>query len=80
MPDVLLYGDTERSAALRHEVPIAIGDPFLFGEIGGRTYILSSTLERERIVAVRPDAELVDYAELGFYELLGTGLSRGAGS
>ncbi len=31
MPDLLLYGDTERSAALRHEIPIAIGDPFLYG-------------------------------------------------
>jgi hypothetical protein len=25
----LIYGDTERSATLRHEVPVAIGDPFL---------------------------------------------------
>ena len=30
--DVLIYGDTERSATLRHEIPIAIGDPFLYVE------------------------------------------------
>jgi hypothetical protein len=27
MSALLLYGDTERSAALRHEIPIAIIDP-----------------------------------------------------
>jgi Xaa-Pro aminopeptidase len=76
VPDVLLYGDTERSPALRHEIPIAIGDPFLYAEVGGTTYIVTSDLERERIAAVRPDAELVDYLELGFLELLRSGLGR----
>jgi Xaa-Pro aminopeptidase len=78
MPDLLLYGDTERSATLRHEVPLAIGDPFLFAEVDGRPAILTSALERDRIAAVRPDAQLVDYTELGFYELLESGLSRDA--
>ena len=37
-PALLIYGDTERNAALRHELPIAIGDPFLFGVVeAGRT-------------------------------------------
>jgi Xaa-Pro aminopeptidase len=78
MPDLLLYGDTERSATLRHEVPLAIGDPFLFAEVDGRPAILTSALERDRIAAIRPDAQLVDYTELGFYELLESGLSRDA--
>ena len=26
---LLVYADTERSPAMRHEIPIAIGDPFL---------------------------------------------------
>jgi Xaa-Pro aminopeptidase len=76
MPDLLLYSDTERSAALRHEIPIAIGDPFLFAEIDGRAAVLTSTLERERIAAVRPDAQLVDYDDVGFYQLLESGLPR----
>jgi Xaa-Pro aminopeptidase len=76
MPDVLLYGDTERNPALRHEIPIAIGDPFLYAEVGGRTYIVTSELERDRIAAVRPDAELIDYMELGFHDLLRAGISR----
>jgi Xaa-Pro aminopeptidase len=76
MPDLLLYSDTERSAALRHEIPIAIGDPFLYAEADGRVAILTSALERDRLAAVRPEAELIDWTELGFHELLESGLSR----
>jgi Xaa-Pro aminopeptidase len=76
MPDLLLYGDTERSAALRHEIPIAILDPLLYAEFGGRRYIESSSLERDRLAAACPDAELVDDGDLGFYELIESGASR----
>jgi Xaa-Pro aminopeptidase len=76
MTDLLIYGDTERSAALRHEVPIVVGDPFLFAEVGGRTILLTSTLERERMGAARPDAELIDITDLGFHELLRGGQTR----
>ena len=75
MPDLLLYGDTERSAALRHEIPIAIGDPLLYGEVDGQAYVMTSSLERDRIAAVRPDAALVEISDLGFHELLGSGMS-----
>jgi hypothetical protein len=37
MTDFLFYGDTERSAAMRHELPVSIGDPFLLGIVGGQT-------------------------------------------
>jgi hypothetical protein len=30
--NVLIWGDTETSPALRHEVPLAIGDAFLYIE------------------------------------------------
>ena len=76
MPTVLLYGDTERSAALRHEIPIAIGDPVLYAEVDGRTFIEASPLERDRLAAACPHAELIDDAELGLYELRGSGMSR----
>jgi len=76
MPTVLLYGDTERSAALRHEIPIAIGDPVLYAEVDGRAFIEASPLERDRLAAACPHAELVDDAELGLYELRGSGMSR----
>ena len=45
MTDVLFYGDTERSYAMRHELPILIGDPFLLGIISGRLHIMVSPLE-----------------------------------
>jgi Xaa-Pro aminopeptidase len=72
---LLLYGDTERSAALRHEIPIAIGDPFLFAEVDGRRYVLTSHLESARVKRVLPDAELLDYFELGYKELVAGGMS-----
>src|SRR3954468_12708835 len=76
MAALLIYGDTERSAALRHEVPLAIGDPFLFIENGGRPLIVTNPLERERIARALPDAELVMMNELGFLELIRGGMSR----
>ena len=75
MTGLLLYGDTERSAALRHEIPIAIGDPFLFAEVDGRRYVLTSHLESARVKRVLPDAELLDYFELGYKELVAGGMS-----
>jgi Xaa-Pro aminopeptidase len=73
---LLIYGDTERSAALRHELPLSIIDPLLFAIVDGRRHVMTSILERERIAAVAPDAELHDAGELGFYELLESGMSR----
>ena len=68
--DVLLYGDSERHAALRHELPIAIMDPFLLGVIDGRVHIMASTLERDRIAAAAPDAVLYDVRDFGYQELM----------
>ena len=75
MTHYLFHGDTERSAAMRHELPVAIGDPFLLAVVDGRTHVTVSNLERERVVAAAPDAVLHDIADLGFYELLDSGLS-----
>jgi Xaa-Pro aminopeptidase len=75
MANLLLYGDTERSAALRHEIPIAIIDPLVYAELDGRAFIQASLLERDRLAAARPDAELIDIADLGFHQLLESGLT-----
>lgn len=74
MEALLLFGDTERSAALRHEVPIAIIDPLMWAEVDGRTFVLTSGLERSRIAAVLPDAEIFDYFAFGLRELREQGL------
>src|SRR5581483_4802099 len=76
MAALLFYGDTMTSAALRHELPIAIGDPFLLADDGTRTWIMCSQPERERVAACRPDAELLDIDGLGFHELLESGMTR----
>jgi Xaa-Pro aminopeptidase len=75
MTDFLFHGDTERSAAMRHELPVSIGDPFLLGIVGGRMHVMASHLERTRVAAAAPDAVLHDIADLGFYELLSSGMS-----
>jgi Xaa-Pro aminopeptidase len=75
MPALLLFGDTERSPALRHEVPIATGDPLMFAEVDGRAAVLTSWLERERIARVLPDAELLDLGDFGWKELIEDGRS-----
>jgi Xaa-Pro aminopeptidase len=68
--DLLFYGDTERSAAMRHELPLAIGDPFLLGIVDQRMHVVASPLERSRIAAAAPDAVIHDVADLGLHELL----------
>jgi len=45
MRALVLFGGTESSAALRHEIPIPILDPLLFAEADGRRYVLTSILE-----------------------------------
>jgi Xaa-Pro aminopeptidase len=75
MRALLLVGDTERSAALRHEIPVAIVDSLLFAEVDGRKYVLTSHLERERVERALPEAELLDYFDLGFKDFVADGMS-----
>ena len=49
MTDVLIIGDTERMADLRHEVPIQITDPFVYAEVNGRRAIAIFNFEIDRI-------------------------------
>lgn len=77
MGALLIYGDSERSAALRHELPLAIGDPFLVIVRDERPpLILTNALERARIAEVAPDAELVMMNDLGYLELVRGGTPR----
>jgi Xaa-Pro aminopeptidase len=59
MPDVLLIGDTVRSPELRREVPVEIGDPFLYAEVDGRRVAIVWSIEGDRITAVDPTVEIV---------------------
>jgi Xaa-Pro aminopeptidase len=73
---ILLYGDTVRYPAMRHEVPLEIVDPLLFVARDGAAFVLTSSLEADRISKVLPGAELLLIDELGFFELLGDGMPR----
>jgi Xaa-Pro aminopeptidase len=75
MRGLLLFGDTVRSAALRHEIPVAIIDPLFFAEVDGRRYVLTTHLERARVERALPGAEMLDYFELGFKELVDRGMT-----
>jgi len=73
---LLIRGDTERSATMRHEVPLLVPDPFLFAEVDGRAVVLANALEHARIAAALPDAEVVAETELGRDELVAEGGTR----
>jgi hypothetical protein len=53
--NLLIWGDTESSPALRHEMPVDIGVPFLYLESDGRRVVVTNALEEFRITgAARP--------------------------
>src|SRR6266536_1863136 len=73
MPDVLIHGDTIRHPELRHEVPLTLGDPFLYAEKDGRRHIVITDFEWPRIQEAGVDAELISPFALGLDELLRSG-------
>ncbi|HEV3379022.1 MAG TPA: M24 family metallopeptidase [Thermoleophilaceae bacterium] len=73
-PDVLIHGDTHRSAALRHELPLGILDPFSYFEVDGRRVAVIASMEAGRIAEAAPDVEIVDPYELGLDELIARGM------
>ena len=78
MPAVLICGDTLRSPELRHEVPLGIGDPFLYLETDGRRAVLTNVLEVDRIAREAPELERLLGEQFGRDELIAQGLSCGA--
>ena len=73
MPDVVMYADTRRSAELRHEVPVSVGDPFLYVEHDGIRHILISSMEFPRLSGL--GIELHPNEEFGSDELRKSGMS-----
>ncbi len=70
MTDVLIHADTTRSPAMRHEIPLAVPDPFLYVEHDGRRLVVITSFERERLKAVAPDIEALPPEQFGVDELL----------
>jgi len=71
--NVLIYGDTETSPALRHELPLVIGDAFLYLESDGRRAVLTNAIEEARIERVAPDVERLLVDAFGRDELIAAG-------
>ena len=74
MPDVIIFGDTIRSPELRHEVPVAVPDPFVYVERNGTRTAYVGSLEIPRLRDVE-GLETVPLEELGLDELVEQGLS-----
>ena len=74
MTDVLIIGDSMRSSELRHEVPIAVPDPFLYAEVGGERHVAVSAMEKTRIDELGTDLQVHPLEEFGVDELIARNL------
>ena len=75
LPDVLIYADTVRSPELRHEVPLAIPDPFLYVERNGSRHVVIGALELPRVREVA-GLDVHTPEEFGQDELIRAGKTR----
>ena len=71
-PDVLIHGDTLRSAP--PELPLGIIDPFSYFELNGRRVAVISSMEAGRVAEAAPGVEVIDPYELGLDELIARGM------
>ena len=78
MFDVLIHGDTVRSPELRHELPLSIGDAFLYAEAGGVRHVVISSLEVPRVRELPGPYAIYPWEEFGIDELLASGIGREA--
>ena len=76
MAEILVYADSLRSPEMRHEVPLAVPDPFLYAERDGKGSVVASSFELGRISQVAPHLEVLPLEEFGLDELYAQGLSR----
>lgn len=65
MADVLIFGDTERSAELRRELPLSVIDPFLYAEVAGTRHVVLPQMEIPRVAALDVPAQLHPPEEFG---------------
>jgi Xaa-Pro aminopeptidase len=73
---VLIYADSFRSADMRHAVPLAVPDAFLYAEQGGGRHVFCSSMEAGRLRELGL-FEVHPHEELGMDELLASGLAPG---
>jgi Xaa-Pro aminopeptidase len=74
VPDVLIFGDSMLSPAMRHEVPVPVPDDFIYAEHQGRRFVAVYSHELVRLSGDTLDVH--PFEELGWDELIAEGLSR----
>jgi len=72
----LIYADSLRSPEMRHEVPVAVPDPFLYAERGGERHVVASSFELDRVSQVAPELQVMPLEEFGVDDLYAQGLTR----
>src|SRR3954463_12163985 len=75
MPNLLIYAGTN-DAAMRHEVPIGIPDPFLYIECEAGRHVVLTSFEIDRVNEIDGGPTPHAYEEFGMDELLAQGLPR----
>src|SRR6185437_1360268 len=68
MADVVVHGDSIRSPELRHEVPVSVGDPFMYFEHDGVRHVVIHAMEAPRLRHL-DGLELHSWEEYGVDEL-----------
>lgn len=76
MSDVLIYGDTGRSAEMRHEIPLMVPDPFLYAELVDGRHVVVAAMEGPRIAEIDPELKVHPLEEFGIDELVQRGTDR----
>jgi Xaa-Pro aminopeptidase len=72
---VLICADSIRSPDMRHAVPVAVPDPFLYVEQNGTRAVVVTAFEVPRIAAADPGIETIPPEELGVDGLFAAGAS-----
>lgn len=72
--DVLIFGDTQRTPELRHEVPLGTLDPFVYAEVDGRRVVAIGSMEIPRIESLGAGLDVKPFEEFGSDELRRSGL------
>ncbi len=72
--NLLIVGDTVRVPELRHEVPLAIPDPFVYAELGDRRVVAISSMEATRVEALGIGLEVRPTEEFGADEIRRSGV------
>jgi len=73
--DVLIFGDSS-SPSMRHEVPLAVPDPFLYVEHEGGRTVIASAFEVQRIKDAAPELDVRAPEHFGLDDLLAQGVPR----